>query len=82
MSKEELLLTTNCPLNRSLSSWVWSSRQQSQKGQGAEEDSVQSLYSKESEVLTAKIAEPLRKQDVILNHDSLRLLAILHESLV
>ena len=61
---------------RGLATWI---KVRQSKG---EDDRLQTVYSKESELLTKQLSEPLRRQNVILNHESLRLLAILHESLV
>ena len=51
-------------------------------GGGGEEERLQSVYTKESEMLTKNITDPLGKHDVILKHDNLRLLAIIHQSMV
>lgn len=61
---------------------TWIKVKQRLKAKGGEEDRLQTVYSKESELLTKLLSEPLRKDNVILNHDNLRLLAILHESMV
>ena len=61
---------------------TWIKVRQRLRAKGAEEDRIQTVYSKESELLTSLVSEQLRKHNVILSHDSLRLLAILHESLV
>ena len=56
-------------------------RQGRSKGTAAEE--LQAVYAKESEVLTKNIgSEPLRRNNVVLSHESLRMIAILHESMV
>jgi len=53
------------------------------KARSSEEENKQSVHAKESETLTVNLSsEPLRKSSVVLNHENLRLLAILHESLV
>lgn len=66
---------------RSLSTWIKVKQSAKVKG-GGDDERVQTVYSKESELLTRHLVEPLRKHNVILSHDSLRLLAIFHESLV
>ena len=54
-----------------------------QGGEGAvEEESVQDVHCKEAAILMQRLTEPLRKHNIILSHDNLRLLAIIHESLV
>lgn len=63
---------------RSMSTWIKVRQRQKPK----EEDRVQTVYSKESEFLISSLKDPLQKHNVILNHDNLRLLAMLHESLV
>lgn len=56
-------------------------RQGRSKGTAAEE--MQAVYAKESEVLTKNIgSEPLRRNNVVLSHENLRMIAILHESMV
>ena len=56
-------------------------RQGRSKGTAAEE--LQAVYAKESEVLTKNIgSEPLRRNNVVLSHENLRMVAILHESMV
>ena len=65
---------------RSLSSWM--KIRQGLKFKGGEDERTQSVYTKESELLTKNLSEPLRKHNVVLSHDNLRLLAIMHESLV
>ena len=52
------------------------------KAKAAEDDRINTVYSKESELLMKQIQEPLRQHNVILSHENLRLLAIMHESLV
>ena len=54
------------------------------KGKGwGDDDGRSSIYTRESETLCKNLgAEPLRRGSVILNAENLRLLAILHESLV
>ncbi len=52
------------------------------KIRGGEDERLQSVYTKESELLTKNISGQLQKHDVILSHDNLRLLAIIHESMV
>ncbi len=74
-------LTPTNSLVRSLSTWIKVKQSAKAKG-GSDEERVQTVYSKESEVLTRHLVEALRKHNVILSHDSLRLLAIFHESLV
>lgn len=61
---------------------TWIKVRQRLKAKGGEDDRVQTVYAKESELLTGILTEPLRKHNVILSHDNLRLLAIMHESLV
>ena len=56
-------------------------RQGRSKGTAAEE--MQAVYAKESEVLTKNIgSELLWRNNVVLNHENLRMIAILHESMV
>lgn len=56
-------------------------RQGRSKGTAAEE--MQAVYAKESEVLTKNIgSEPLRRNNVVLGHENLKMIAILHESMV
>lgn len=43
---------------------------------------MQNVYLKESEIVTSNLPEFLSKQDVVLSHEQLRLLAIFHESMV
>ena len=44
---------------------------------------MQSVFTKESEILTKNIgSEPLRRNNVVLSHENLRMIAILHESVV
>ena len=46
-------------------------------------EEMQSVYAKESEILTKNIgSEPLRRNTVVLSHESLRMIAVLHESMV
>ena len=61
---------------------TWIKVKQRQKAKGGDEDRIQTVYSKESDLMTDRLTEPLRKHNVILSHDNLRLLAIMHESLV
>lgn len=64
---------------RSLGSWM--KRQGKSRSTAAEE--MQSVYAKESEILTKNIgSEPLRRNNVVLSHESLKMIAILHESMV
>ena len=44
---------------------------------------MQSVFAKESEVLTKNIgSEPLRRNNVVLSHENLKMIAVLHESMV
>ena len=44
---------------------------------------MQSVFAKESEILTKNIgSEPLRRNNVVLSHENLKMIAILHESMV
>lgn len=64
---------------KSLSNWVGQSLKS--RGLGGEEERVQNVYLKESEIVTSNLPEFLSKQDVVLSHEQLRLLAIFHESM-
>ena len=64
---------------RSLATWV---KVRQFKGKAGEDERFLTVYNKEAELLTKHISEPLRQHNVILSHENLRLLAILHESLV
>lgn len=56
---------------------------QGSKSRGAEDDRMHSVYTKESETLTKNLgSEPIYRNNVVLNHENLRLIAILHESMV
>lgn len=71
----------DCPLvRRSLSNWI--KVRQSTKVKGSDEERVQNVYVQESELLMKHLSDPIRRHNVVLNHDNFRLLAILHESLV
>ncbi len=53
------------------------------RSKGTAADEMQAVYAKESEVLTKNIgSEPLRRNNVVLSHENLRMVAILHESMV
>lgn len=53
------------------------------RSKGTAADEMQAVYAKESEVLTKNIgSEPLRRNNVVHSHESLRMIAILHESMV
>ena len=45
-------------------------------------EGVQSVHHKEALLLAKKLPDTLQRHNVILSHDNLRLLAIVHESLV
>lgn len=62
---------------RGLATWI-----KVKQGKGPEDERINTVYSKESELLTKQLQEPLRQHNVILSHENLRLLAIMHESLV
>ena len=51
---------------------------------GVEEDDggARNVHHKEAVLLMQKLPEQLHRHNVILSHDNLRLLAIIHESLV
>ena len=51
-------------------------------GVRVEEERVQAVHCKEVAMLMQTLSEPLNKYSIIQNHDDLRLLAIVHESLV
>ena len=77
--KALLFIIVHSSTPRSLGSWM--KRQGRSKGTAAEE--LQAVYAKESEVLTKNIgSEPLRRNNVVLSHENLRMVAILHESMV
>lgn len=61
---------------RGLATWI-----KVKQGKGPEDERINTVYSKESELLTKQLQEPLRQHNVILSHENLRLLAIMHESL-
>ena len=64
---------------RSLGSWM--KRQGKSRGTATEE--LQSVFAKESEILTKNIgSEPLRRNTIVHGHESLRMIAVLHESMV
>ena len=66
--------------HRSLPNWM--KLRQGGKGWGDEEGKI-SVYTRESETLCNNLgSEPLRRGSVVLNAENLRLLAILHESMV
>ena len=56
---------------------------QGNRSRGGGEERMQSVYAKESETLTKNLgSEPVYSYNVVLNHENLRLIAILHESMV
>ena len=66
---------------RSLGSWM--KRQGKSRGTGTAGEEMQTFFTKESEILTKNIgSEPLRRNNVVLSHENLRMIAILHESVV
>ena len=73
---------TSHPVYRSLPNWM-RLRQGKPQRLGGEEEMKQTIYARESETLTANLgAELLRRSNIVSSHENLRLLAILHESLV
>ena len=53
------------------------------KSRGTAGEEMQTFFTKESEILTKNIgSEPLRRNNVVLSHENLRMIAILHESMV
>jgi len=45
-------------------------------------DGIESVHHKEAGLLAEKVSDTLQRHNVILSHDNLRLLAVIHESLV
>ena len=71
-------------LYRSLPNWMRLYQGSKVSKRAAEDlEKMQSVYAKESATLTNNLgSDLLRQSHVMLNHENLRMLAVLHESLV